>query len=200
MLAVAVTVEAQQAQKVYRIGYLSPRLGIEAPENEFRQALRELGYSEGQNLLIEWRFTKGKTDVFPEIAAELVRRKLDCIVAIGVTAIGVLKQVTETTPIVMGTIDADPIQQGYVKSLARPGGNVTGLTGMSYDIAGKRLELLKEIIPRASRMGILVDPSLAAEAHVREAERAAGGSSYSCSKCEMRATWKKRFSLRGIRG
>jgi putative ABC transport system substrate-binding protein len=177
-IVVALTVcgartEAQQTKKVYRIGYLSPRLGIDSRAEAFRQGLRELGYAEGQNIAIEWRFTKGKTQLFPELAAELVRLKMDCILAIGVSAIGTLKQMTDTIPIVMGTIDADPVEQGFVVSLARPGRNITGFTGIAYDIAGKRLELLKETVPRASRAAILVDPSPAADAHVRETEIAA---------------------------
>ena len=165
--------EAQQTKRVYRIGYLSPRLGIDSRAEAFRQGLRELGYIEGQNLTIEWRFTQGKTVLFPELAGELVRLKLDCILAIGVPAIGALKQSTDTIPIVMGTIDADPVEQGFVASLARPGGNITGFTGIAYDIAGKRLEFLKETVPKASRAAILVDPSPAADAHVRETDIAA---------------------------
>jgi ABC-type uncharacterized transport system substrate-binding protein len=172
VFALCVTAEAQQTKKVYRIGHLSPRLGIDSRGEAFRQGLRELGYLEGQNLLIEWRFTKGKTQLFPELAAELVRLKMDCILAIGVSAIGALKQSTDTIPVVMGTIDADPVEQGFVASLARPGGNITGFTGIAYDIAGKRLELLKETVPKASRAAILVDPSPAADAHVRETESA----------------------------
>jgi putative ABC transport system substrate-binding protein len=170
LFALCVTAEAQQSGKTSRVGYLSPRLGIDNRAEAFRQGLREVGYVEGQNLLIEWRFTKGKTVLFPELAAELVRLKMDCILAIGVSAIGALKQSSDTIPIVMGTIDADPVEQGFVASLARPGGNITGFTGIAYDIAGKRLELLKETVPRASRAGILVDPSPAADAHVKETE------------------------------
>jgi putative ABC transport system substrate-binding protein len=172
LFALCVSAEAQQTKKVYRIGYLSPRLGMDSRAEAFRQGLRELGYAEGQNIAIEWRFTKGKTQLFPELAAELVRLKMDCFLAIGVSAIGALKQSTDTLPVVMGTIDADPVEQGFVASLARPGGNITGFTGIAYDIAGKRLELLKETVPKASRAAILVDPSPAADAHVRETESA----------------------------
>jgi putative ABC transport system substrate-binding protein len=177
-IVVALTVcgartEAQPSKKFYRIGYLSPRLGIDSRAEAFRQGLRELGYAEGQNIAIEWRFTKGNTQVFPELGSELVRLKMDCILAIGVSAIGALKKLTDTIPIVMGTIDAGPVEQGFVVSLARPGGNITGFTGIAYDIAGKRLELLKETVPRASRAAILVDPSPAADAHVRETNIAA---------------------------
>jgi putative ABC transport system substrate-binding protein len=170
LFTLSFSAEAQQAKKVYRIGYLSPRLGIDSRAEAFQQGLGELGYVEGQNLFIEWRFTKGKTGHFPELAAELVRLKMDCILAIGVSAIHALKQLTDTIPIVMGTIDADPVEQDFVASLARPGGNITGFTGIAYDIAGKRLELLKETVPKANRAAILVDPSPAAEAHVRETQ------------------------------
>jgi ABC-type uncharacterized transport system substrate-binding protein len=176
VFALCVTAEAQQTKKVYRIGHLSPRLGIDSRGEAFRQGLRELGYLEGQNLLIEWRFTKRNTGLFPELAVELVRLKMDCILAVGVSAIHALKQSTDTIPIIMGTIDADPVERGFVASLARPGGNITGFTGIAYDIAGKRLELLKETAPKASRAAILVDPSPAAEAHVRETEIAARNS------------------------
>ncbi|MGH7798137.1 MAG: ABC transporter substrate-binding protein [Candidatus Binatia bacterium] len=164
--------QAQQPGKIYRIGYLSPRLGIEPVAEGFRQGLRELGHIDGQNIAIEWRFARGKTELFPELAAELVRLRSDCIVAVGVAAIRAVKQLTDRIPIVMGAIDADPVEQGFVASLARPGGNITGFTSIAYDIAGKRLELLKETVPKASRAAILVDPSPAAKAHVRETESA----------------------------
>jgi putative tryptophan/tyrosine transport system substrate-binding protein len=98
--------------------------------------------------------------------------RLDCILAVGVQAIHAVKQLTDTIPIVMGAIDADPVELGFIASLARPGGNITGFTGIPYDIAGKRLELLKETVPKASRAAILVDPSPAAEAHMKETESA----------------------------
>jgi putative tryptophan/tyrosine transport system substrate-binding protein len=172
LCALCSSAQGQQPKKVYRLGYLSPRLGIDSGTEAFRQGLRELGYIEGQNLAIEWRFAKGKSDLFPELAADLVRLRSDCIVAIGVGAIRAVKQLTDTTPIIMGAIDADPVELGFIASLARPGGNITGFTGIPYDLAGKRLELLKETVPKASRAAILVDPSPAAEAHVKEAESA----------------------------
>jgi ABC-type uncharacterized transport system substrate-binding protein len=170
--ALCASAEAQQAKKVYRVGYLSPRLGIEAREEAFRQSMRDLGYVEGQNLAIEWRFAKGKNALFPELAAELVRLRADCVVAVGVAAIRAIKQLTDTIPIVMGTIDADPVELGLVASLAQPGGNITGFTGIAYDIAGKRLELLKETVPKATRAAILVTSStgIAAQAHLSQTE------------------------------
>ena len=174
LLALSFSAQAQQSKKVYRIGYLSPRPGIEAREETFRQGLRALGYVEGQNIVIEWRFTKGKADLFPELAAELVRLKVGCIVALGVNATHAAKQATNTIPIVMADADDDPVRQGLIASLARPGGNVTGVNSISSDLAGKRLELLKETVPKVSRVAILWDPnSRPAAGHVREAEVAA---------------------------
>ena len=183
LLALSFSADAQQSGKVYRVGYLSARLGIDSMAEGFREGLHDRGYVEGQNLVIEWRFAKGRNDLFPELAAELVRLRLDCILAVGIAAIRAAKQLTDTIPIVMGTIDADPVELGFVASLARPGGNITGLTGIAYDIAGKRLELLKETVPKASRMAILVargsrdpgpGPVTAAQAHIRDTEVAAG--------------------------
>jgi putative ABC transport system substrate-binding protein len=166
---------AQQAKKDFRVGYLSPRLGIEAREEAFRQAMRDFGYIEGRNLVIEWRFAKGKNALFPEMAAELVRLRTDCIVAFGVAAIRAVKQSTDAIPIVMATIDADPVELGLVASLAQPGGNVTGFTGIAYDIAGKRLELLKETVPKATRAALFTTSAdgSTGQAHLREAETAA---------------------------
>jgi putative ABC transport system substrate-binding protein len=172
LFALCFSAEAQQAKKVYRVGYLSPRLGIEAREEAFRQSMRDLGYIEGENLVIEWRFAKGKNPLFPELATELVRLRADCVVAVGVAAIRAVKQLTDTIPIVMGTIDADPVELGLVASLAQPGGNITGFTGIAYDIAGKRLELLKETVPKAMRAAILVTSStgITAQAHLSQTE------------------------------
>ena len=173
LLLTASAAQAQQAKKVFRVGYLSNRLGIEAREEAFRQAMRDFGYIEGHNLVIEWRFAKGKNAVFPELAAELVRLRTDCIVAVGVAAIRAVKQLTDGIPIVMATIDADPVEIGLVASLAQPGGNVTGFTGIAYDIAGKRLELLKEAVPKATRAAIFTTGPTTGQAHLREAETAA---------------------------
>jgi putative ABC transport system substrate-binding protein len=181
-LALCASAEAQQAKKTYRIGYLSPRSGFDSGSEAFRQGLSELGYIEGQNLVIEWRFAKGKSELHPGLAADLVRLRLDCIVAIGVGATRAVKQLTDAIPIVMGAIDADPVELGFIASLARPGGNITGFTGIPYDIAGKRLELLKESIPKADHFAILVargptdtGSSLGTitQAHLRETEATA---------------------------
>jgi ABC-type uncharacterized transport system substrate-binding protein len=150
-------VEAQQSKKIYRIGYLSLGLGIQPGEEAFRQALRELGYVDGQNIDIDWRFAKGKADLLPELAAELVRLKVDIIIASATLAIQAAKQATKTIPIVFPTA-GDPVAYGLIDSLARPGGNITGVSNLSLDLSGKRLELLKEALPRISRVAVLYDP------------------------------------------
>lgn len=170
LLAVAVLAEAQQTSKVYRIGYLAP-----GPVDEsFRQGLRELGYTEGKNLAIEYR--QGP-DRYPELAEELVRLKVDCILAVGVAAARAAKQATSAIPIVMGNASDDPIRHGLVASFARPGGNITGVIDMLPDLAGKRLELLKETVPKLSRVGHLVQrggsPDGPAATHLKETEIAA---------------------------
>jgi putative tryptophan/tyrosine transport system substrate-binding protein len=156
LLGTASFAEAQQPGKVPQIGYLSstsPSAGsfrIEA----FRQGLRELGYIEGKNLAIEWRFAEGKLDRLPELAAELVRLKVDIIVSASPPVTGAVKDATVTIPIVMAH-DPDPVGNSFVASLARPGGNITGLASFAPELSGKRLELLKEIIPRLARVAVL---------------------------------------------
>ena len=159
LLIFTYSVGAQQAKKVHRLGYLSFGLGIQSREEAFRQSLREIGYVDGQNIMIEWRFAKGKAELLPELAAELVRLKVDVIIASGTPAIQAAKQATTTIPIVFPTA-GDPVAYGLVDSLARPGGNVTGLTILALDLSGKRLELLKEAFPRISRVAVLYDPQL----------------------------------------
>jgi ABC-type uncharacterized transport system substrate-binding protein len=153
---------AQQPKKVYRIGYLA---GIEratdSPRSEaIRLALRELGYIEGQNIAIEYRYAEGKLDWLPELAAELLRLKVDIIVVAGGAAtVRAAKNATKTIPIVMMGLPADPVELGFVASLARPGGNVTGLTNLGRELAGKRLELLKEAVPKLARVAVLYEPA-----------------------------------------
>lgn len=149
--------EAQQPSKVFRIGILSPRSGIDPDDEAFRERLRELGYAEGQNLLIEWRFTKGKAELYPHLAAELARLGVDCMVVSGIGATHAARQATSTIPIVMANASDDPVRQGLIASLARPGGNITGFTDMASDLAGKRLDLLKEAFPKVSRVAHLSD-------------------------------------------
>jgi putative ABC transport system substrate-binding protein len=165
LLAVAVIAEAQQPKKVPRIGYLSSvDPATESTRSEpFRLALLELGYIEGQNIAIEYRYAEGKRDRAPEFVAELVRLKVDIImVAGGPTWIQAAKNATKTIPIVMVGAGTDPVEAGLIESLARPGGNVTGLTLLSRELGGKRLELLKEAVPKLARVAVLYDPAVPA--------------------------------------
>ena len=153
---------------------MSARPESGANEEVFRQGLRELGYVEGQNIAVEWRYSAGKVDLNPGIAAELVRLKVDCIVAMGVDAALQAKLATQTIPIVMVSVNDDPVRRGLVTSLARPGGNVTGFIVLGPELSGIRLQALKEILPKATRMAVIWDRnSLASVSHVKEAEVAA---------------------------
>ena len=161
-LAAVDPAQAQQPKKVPRIGYLSPTdPASESTRSEaIRLALRELGYIEGQNIAIEYRYAEGKLDRLPELAAELVRLKVDIIVvAGGDTVIRAAKNATKTIPIVMVGGGTDPVEAGLVESLARPGGNVTGITNLTRELGGKRLELLKEAVPKVARVAVLYDPA-----------------------------------------
>ena len=148
-------VEAQQPKKVYRIGYITNRTEIGPNEEAFRRGLREFGYIEGENLVIEWRFTGAQLDRNPAVAAELVRLKVDCIVTAGLGLSRSAKQSTSTIPIVMANVSDDPVRNKLIDSLARPGGNITGFTDIAHDLAGKRLELVKETLPKVSRVAVL---------------------------------------------
>ncbi len=163
LIAGPLPAEAQQAGKVYRIGYLSPvDPATESTRAEaIRQALRELGYIEGQNIATEYRYAEGKANRYPELAAELVRLKVDIIVVAGKgRLILAAKNATKTIPIVMMGAVFDPVKAGMVKSLARPGGNVTGLTTFGVELGGKRLELFKEAVPKIARVAVLYEPAL----------------------------------------
>ena len=166
-----------------RSSHESPRIGflaaaspsaISARIEAFRQGLRELGYMEGKNIVVEWRYAEGKLDRVPELAAELVRLKVDVIVTAGPAATRPAKEATVTIPIVMG-FDNDPVGNGFVASLARPGGNITGLSSLAPEISGKQLELLKEIVPKLSRVAVLGNSTEPGNAQaLRETELAAG--------------------------
>ena len=162
LLTVAVVTEAQQLTKVPRIGYLSsvdPTTDFPRSEG-IRLALRERGYIEGQNIAMEYRFAEGRSDRESGLAAELVRLKVDIIVvSTGDVTIRAAKNATKTIPIVMMGLGSDPVRAGFVESLARPGGNVTGLTMLNRELGGKRLELLKEAVPKLSRVAVLYDPA-----------------------------------------
>src|SRR5213080_1798501 len=168
--------EAQQAKKVWRIGFLAATSpSVEAARIEaLRQGLRELGYVEGKNIVIEWRWAEGKFDRLPDLAAELVRLKVDIIVSAGPAVTRPLKEATKTIPIVMG-FDSDPVANGFVASLSRPGGNITGLSALTPELSGKQLELLKEIVSKLSRVAVLGSSTEPGNAQsLRETELAAG--------------------------
>jgi putative ABC transport system substrate-binding protein len=156
LLAVAVIVEAQQPAKVGRVGYLTiaSLSSNEARVETFRQALRDLGYVEGKNVVIEWRSADGKRERQGQVAAELVRLKVDVIVTSGQSMTRAAKEATTTIPIVMAN-DNDPVGNGFVASLARPSGNITGLSTLAPELSGKQMELLKESIPKLSRVAVL---------------------------------------------
>ena len=140
----------------------------------FRQGLRELGYVEGKNIVIEYRYAEGKLDRLPALAAELARLKVDIIVTTGRIPTRAAKEATSTIPIVM-TQDSDPVGNGFVASLARPGGNITGLSTLAPELSGKRLELLKEIIPKLSRVAVFGTSTTPGNAQIlREVELTAG--------------------------
>jgi ABC-type uncharacterized transport system substrate-binding protein len=167
---------AQQPTKVPRIGYLAgPSLSsLSARTEAFRQGLRELGYVEGKNIMMEYRYAEGKLDRLPALAAELVRLKVGVIVTGGPTPTRAAKEATNTIPIVMAN-DTDPVGSGVVASLAQPGGNITGLSNLAPEISGKRLELLKEVVPRLSRLAVLGTSTTSGTAQVsKEMELAAG--------------------------
>jgi putative ABC transport system substrate-binding protein len=174
-LALSFPGEAQQPTKVSRIGFLIAGSSSDIPERTeaFRQGLRERGYVEGKNIVFEYRYAEGKLDRLPALAAELVRLKVDVILSGGPQSTRAAKEATVTIPIVMG-FDNDPVGSGSVASLARPGGNITGLSTLAPEISGKQLELLKEIVPRLSRVAILGNSTDPGNAQVvGETERAA---------------------------
>jgi putative ABC transport system substrate-binding protein len=162
LFALCSSASAQQVKKVTRIGYISSQdPGYESARAEgIRLSLRELGYIEGENIAFDYRYSRGKTDRAPELAADLVRLKVDIIiVAGGIHWIRAAKDATKTIPIVMVGVGNDPVEAGLIESLARPGGNVTGLTNLTGKLAGKRLELLKEAVPKLARVAVLYQPA-----------------------------------------
>ena len=176
LLTTASLADAQQPKKVPRIGFLfstSPSLSSARLE-AFRQGLRELGYVEGKNIAIEYRYAEGTLDLLPALAAELVRLKVDVIVTGGQGITRAAKEATATIPIVM-TQDRDPVGNRFVASLARPGGNITGLTNLSSELSGKRLELLKETFPKLSRLAVFGTSTIPGNAQtLKEIELVAG--------------------------
>ena len=174
VLVFGVTAVAQQPKKIPRIGYLAadPR----APTREaFRQGLRDFGYVEGESILIEWRFIEDKPDRFSEFAAELARLKVDAIVSGNSNAVAILQRTTTTIPIVMATYGGDPVADGIVTSYAKPGGNITGVISLAPELIGKQLELLKETLPKLSRLAVMWNPDdSAARVQWQELQTAAG--------------------------
>src|ERR1043166_2493529 len=176
LLAFGFSAQAQQTAKMPHIGFQldAPTASTATRIEAFRQGLRDLGYLEGKNIIIEWRSSEGKLERRSEIAAELVRLKVDVIVSAGPTVSRALKEATSTIPIVMAQ-DPDPVGSGFVASLARPGGNITGLASLSSENSGKQLELLKEILPKLSHVAIIGNSTTPGDAQaLREAVLAAG--------------------------
>jgi putative ABC transport system substrate-binding protein len=160
LLVAPCTPDAQPAKTVHRIGLLSAGspLSDHVYVEAFQQGLRALGYVEGQNMVIEYRYAEGQAEQLPELEAELVRLEVEVIVAAGAPTIRAAQHATRTIPIVMaGTADA--VAQGFIASLARPGGNITGLSGLGLELHGKRLEILKETVPQSARIAVLMNPA-----------------------------------------
>ena len=190
LLALCGSVEAQQPKKVHRIGYLSSRdpASESARAEAIRLALRDRGYIEGQNVATEYRYVSLKPGRNSELAAELVRLKVDVIVvAGGDLAVQAARNATKTIPIVIAGGGTDPIELGVVQSLARPGGNVTGITLLTRDLSGKRLELLKEAVPKVARVAVLYDPATPSALELKEAQRAARALGLTVQPWEVRA-------------
>jgi len=173
-LLVALSLPAQ-AQKIPRIGYLAG--DSHSPSREaFRQGLKDLGYIEERNILIEWRYAEDRPERFPELATELVHLKLNVLVAANAAAVAALKRSTMTIPIVVASYGGDLVADGIVASFARPGGNITGVTPLDPDLSGRQIELLKETFPRLARLGVVWKPDDSGSARQwKEAQTAAGG-------------------------
>jgi putative ABC transport system substrate-binding protein len=189
LFALCFSASAQQPKRVPQVGYLSASSASEAlPRTEaFRRGLRELGYVEGNNIVLEFCYAEGKFDRLPALAAELVRLKVDAIVSAGPSVTRPAKEATTAIPIVM-TNDSDPVGSGFVQSLARPGGNITGLTSLARELSGKRLELLKEILPKLARVAVLGTSDIPGNAQaLKETELAAGAFGVRTQYIDIRA-------------
>ena len=187
VLAAPLAAEGQQVGKVYRIGYLSIASGPSPRTEALRQGLRELGYIEGKNITIEYRFAQEKADRLRGLATELVNLKVDLIVTGGPTATRAAQQATRTLPVVMAW-GGDPVEARFVASLAQPGSNITGLTSMATELGSKRLGLLKEAVPHISRVAVLWNPSHSeASASFRETEGATRTLGLSLESIEVRS-------------
>jgi putative ABC transport system substrate-binding protein len=169
---------AQQPGKIWRIGFLSSvsrptTSGSDDPFGAFLQGMRELGYVEGKNVVIEWRFADGRVEDLPGLAAELVQSKVDVILTAGTPATSAAQKATATIPIVMGPV-SDPIGSGFVKSFAQPGGNITGISNLTGDIGAKYLEILLSMVPKLSRVAVLTYPANSSHDTILKSIRAAG--------------------------
>ena len=186
LFALGLPAQAQQPTKMARIGYLSPGDPVSRAyrTEAFRQGLKELGYIEGKNIIIEYRFAEARADRLPELAQELVRVEVDIIFAQGGPATEAAKNATQMIPIV--TSSQDPVRQGFVAGLPRPGGNITGLTNLTSELVGKRLELLKEVIPQLSRVAVLWTPSHPTSTTWRRTEVAAQSLGVQLQAAEVR--------------
>jgi len=174
---------AQQRDRLYRVGYLA---NSDAEAGYFRSAMQSLSYGEGQNLLIEWRFSQGRLDRLAMLATELVNLKPDCVVAVGINPTRAVQQATAAIPVVMANADDDPVRHGLVASYARPGGNITGVISIGWVLAGKRLELARDLVPGLSRVAVLSQPSSRASAgHLRETEAAAAALGITLDRLEF---------------
>ena len=172
-LATPIALIAQQ--RVWRIGFLAPRRPASLETDSyggFPLGMRELGYVEQKNLMIEWRFAEGKLERLPGLAEELVQLKVDVLVAAGNQAITAAKKATASIPVVMGT-SIDPVGSGFVESLARPGGNITGLSNLTADLSPKHLDLLRDLAPRLARAAVLVNPTNSAHPAIVQSIQAA---------------------------
>jgi putative tryptophan/tyrosine transport system substrate-binding protein len=158
LFALCGSASAQQPAKLHRVGYLHNGAKLDVTDDAFQRGLRDLGYLEGKNIVLETRYAEGKPERFLELAAEMVRSKVDIIVAVNEAGVRAAKSATKTIPIVMVSVGPDPVEVGLVESLARPGGNITGVTLMAVEITGKRLELFKEAVSRLARVDALYDP------------------------------------------
>ena len=171
-LVTPLATEAQSVAKTPRIGILNPASDPHLPLEAFRQGLHDLGYVDGHNIVLEYRFADGRFERLPELAAELVRLKVDVILAVGVPAVRAAQHTTGTIPIVF-PVASDPVGQGLVAGLAQPGGNITGVSFQDPEFMGKRLELLRQVVPGATRVAYLWDAALLDGRALQETETAA---------------------------
>jgi putative ABC transport system substrate-binding protein len=187
LLALSFSAEAQQPARVARVGYLHGSSKSDFTDAAVMEGLRSLGYVIGKDLTIDYRYAEGKLDRFPELAADLVRMNVDVIVAVSDVGARAAKNATKTIPIVMVGVGTDPVEVGLIEAFARPGGNITGLTLIAVEIAGKRLELFKETVPKTVRVAVLYDPANRGNlAEMKEVQTAAPSLALSVQSLEVR--------------